>query len=70
MSVLVHLRFFYVTRKHERPHRGTETDVTQDLNGRHIWLHSKHILHSCQLITYIKMTIVKCCVIRGIQIKV
>ena len=39
-SVSVPLRGFYVTRKHERPRRGTETDVTQSLHGRHIWLHS------------------------------
>ena len=30
-SVSVPLRGFYVTSKHERPRRGTETDVTQGL---------------------------------------
>ena len=39
-SVSVPLRGFYVTRKHERPRRETETDVTHGLHGRHIWLHS------------------------------
>ena len=29
MPVSVPLRSFYVTRKHERPRRGTESDVTQ-----------------------------------------
>ena len=29
-----------LTRKHERPRRGTETDVAHGLHGRHIWLHS------------------------------
>ena len=31
---------FLRKRKYEIPRRGTETDVTQGLHGRHIWLHS------------------------------